>query len=88
MIKSTNVININTFHCKYTTVKYIIFDKILDYLSSNKEENVHRFALSAIRGELLERGREKERERSTQFEEGSINGPSNRERVGLTLKLD
>ena len=27
----------------------------------NKDENVHRFALSAIRGELLERQREKER---------------------------
>ena len=26
----------------------------------NKDENVHRFALSAIRGELLEREREKE----------------------------
>ena len=29
-----------------------------------------------------------EREISTQFGEGSINGPSNRGRVGLTLKLD
>ena len=31
---------------------------------------------------------ESERERSTQFWEGSINGPFNRGRVGLTLKLD
>ena len=56
----------------------------------NNNENVHRFVLRAIRlrGELLEREREKERERSTQFVEGSINGPSNRRRVGLTLKLD
>ena len=45
----------------------------------HKDENVHRFALSAIRGELLER------ERSTQFGGGSINGPSNRERDGLTI---
>ena len=29
----------------------------------NKDENAHRFALSAIRGEILEREREKERER-------------------------
>ena len=29
-----------------------------------------------------------ERGRSTQFGGGSINGPSNRGRVGLTLKLD
>ena len=37
-----------------------------------------------------ERGREKERDReiSTQFVGRSINGPSNRGRVGLTLKLD
>ena len=28
----------------------------------NKDENVHKFSLSAIRGELLEREREKERE--------------------------
>ena len=28
----------------------------------NKDENVHRFALSAIRGELLEREREREKE--------------------------
>ena len=32
-------------------------------LPHNKDENVHRFALSAIRGDLLEREREKERER-------------------------
>ena len=30
---------------------------------NNKDENVHRFAISAIRGELLERERERERER-------------------------
>ena len=30
---------------------------------------------------------ESERSRYIQFGEGSINGPSNRERVGLTLKL-
>ena len=29
----------------------------------NKVENVHRFTLSAIRGELLDREREKKRER-------------------------
>ena len=38
------------------------------------------------RGEVNEM--ESERERSTQFGEGSINGLSNRGRVGLTLKLD
>ena len=58
-----------------------------------------RFALIAIRGEFLsekegeskrkrKRERVRERERSTQFGEGSINGPTNRGRVGLTLKLD
>ena len=31
----------------------------------NKDENFHRFALSAIREELLEREREKERERDS-----------------------
>ena len=31
---------------------------------------------------------ESERERSTQFGEGRINGPSISGRVGLTLKLD
>ena len=30
------------------------------YLFRNKDENAHRFALSSIRGELLEREREKE----------------------------
>ena len=34
------------------------------------------------------RERDGEWEKSTQFEEGSINRPSNRGRVGLTLKLD
>ena len=32
--------------------------------------------------------RERKREGSTQFGAGSINGPSNRGSVGLTLKLD
>ena len=51
----------------------------------NKDGNVHR----ALRWELVERerGREKEKERSTKFGEESINGPSNRGRVGLTIKL-
>ena len=48
------------------------------------------------RGEEKERGREREGkrerdcewERYTQFGEKSINGPSNRGRVGLTLNLD
>ena len=31
--------------------------------SLNKDENAHRFALSAIRGELLERERKNKRER-------------------------
>ena len=31
----------------------------------NKDDNVHRFALTAIIGELLEREREKERERKS-----------------------
>ena len=33
---------------------------------SNKDENVHRFALSAIRGEILEREREREGEKREQ----------------------
>ena len=35
-----------------------------------------------------EQDEEWERESFTQFEGGSINGPSNRGRVGLTVKLD
>ena len=35
---------------------------LLSYI--NKDENVHKFALSAIRGELLEREREKEKKRA------------------------
>ena len=38
------------------------------YIYYNKDENVHRFALSAIRGELLEREREKEREKEKEKE--------------------
>ena len=34
-------------------------------LSTNKDENVHRFALSAIRGEHLERERKSKRERES-----------------------
>ena len=33
------------------------------YLQINKDENVHRFALSSVRGELLKRERERERKR-------------------------
>ena len=47
---------------------------MISNILKKKDENVHRFALRAIRGELLEieKGREKERkerERSTQFGE-------------------
>ena len=40
---------------------------ILDFLNikNNKDENVHRFALRATRGKLLETGREKERDRDS-----------------------
>ena len=41
-VEILNSINSNYFQCK---------------LFYNKDENVHRFALSAIRGELLERER-------------------------------
>ena len=34
----------------------------------NKDENVHRFALTEIRGKLLERARERERERKSEKE--------------------
>ena len=34
----------------------------------NKDENVHRFALSSIRGKLLEREREREREKEKEKE--------------------
>ena len=44
-------------------------------LIANKDENVHRFALRAIRGKVLERERKKrEREKSTQFEGGGMRG--------------
>ena len=35
---------------------------------SNKDENAHRFALSAIRWEILERERKRERERERERE--------------------
>ena len=41
-------------------------------LSINKDENVHRFALSAIRGELLEIERERERERGRERKFASL----------------
>ena len=34
----------------------------------NKDENVHRFALSVIRGELLDRERKREREKERERE--------------------
>ena len=37
-------------------------------MSENKDENVHRFALSAITGELLKRERERERKREREKE--------------------
>ena len=40
------------------------------------------------RGKKGTRWRDWEKERSRQFGEGSIKGPSNWERVGLTLKFD
>ena len=40
------------------------------------------------RDKVRERENEMESENSSQFVGGSINGPSNRGRVGLTLKLD
>ena len=44
------------------------------YIYYNKDENVHRFALSSIRGELLEREKEREtreRERKKQHEKSA-----------------
>ena len=35
---------------------------------NNKDENVHRFALNALRGEILERERESERDRGREKE--------------------
>ena len=40
-----------------------VIDAIIWTLHLNKDENVHRFALSGIRGELLEGEREREREK-------------------------
>jgi hypothetical protein len=40
---------------------------ICEHYQSNKDENVHRFALSALRGELLERERVRERESKQQI---------------------
>ena len=37
-------------------------------ININKDENVHRFALSAIRGELLEREREDKKKREREKE--------------------
>ena len=67
------------------SLKYILFPwvycakskkLIKQPLNKNKDENVHRFPLSAIRGELLERerGRERESERARERErEGDQN---------------
>ena len=41
----------------------LVLEILNTVLQCNKDENVHRLALSAIRGELLERERERERER-------------------------
>ena len=40
------------FECTCSVSKYVFLDK-------NKDENVHRFVLSAIRGEILDRERER-----------------------------
>ena len=60
---------------------------ILCYKHFNKDENVHSFALSAIRGELLERERERD---PHNFEMGaSMDHPIGEGlELGLTLKLD
>ena len=58
-------------------------------LYSNKDENFHRFALSAIRGKLLEREREereKERERNRQRER-EREKEVERERESVTKKV-
>ena len=50
-------------------------------MSLNKDENVHKFALRAIRGELLERERDKEREEEGERErKKKIKRESKRER--------
>ena len=51
-------------------IKKILVKTLLNYIVTNlliinKDENAHRFALSAIRGEFLEIERERERERLT-----------------------
>ena len=47
---------------------YSILKTYNDYFSYNKDENIHRFALSAIRGKLLERKIKREREREEEKE--------------------
>ena len=42
---------------------FILCPKKIFKKENNKDKNVHRFALSAIRGELLEREREIEKEK-------------------------
>ena len=52
-------------------IYFILIDTISLYVkyTSNKDKNVHRFELRAMKGELLERerGREKERERKREI---------------------
>ena len=43
------------------------FLHVKDFRFLNKDENVHRFALSVIRGERLERKKKREREREREI---------------------
>ena len=57
---------------------------------SNKDENVHRFVLRTIRGELLERERGRENKKKRKWERvihTIWRGNNQGGRVGLTLKL-
>ena len=56
--------NLNFFVGLFISYHFIM---LLD-LKKNKDENVHRFALSAIRGKLLEREKKRERVREKERE--------------------
>ena len=62
--------------------------KNVDYCVHGAKEGGREGYSERVREREGKRERDGEWDKSTQFGEGSIIGPSNRGRVGLTLKLD
>ena len=62
--------------------------KNVDWCLHGAKEGGREGYIERVREREGNRERDGEWEKSTKFGEGSINRPSNRRRVGLTLKLD